>query len=246
MNLFKRKKKEEKLDRKQLYLKFKNGIDPLSKKRLDTIDMSLALEASRFKAIGFTLTEFGCANDNVIIKRNQLGYYALETYSLNSKKEYEYYQYGLSLIDEYKDEFKKINELYTEKETIMNGLYNAITDREELENISKQYDFDDVIFKIEGNQSYYYSFYNKIDLRIHENELKEIIGINVFDGQKELQKTKCAKELIKTITSSTREYLVFHTTLSSLKYNFLYLWFSKSNQCLEILLANEEYKELKK
>lgn len=114
-----------------------------------------------------------------------------------------------------------------------------------LENISKQYDFDDVIFKIEGNQSYYYSFYNKIDLRIRENELKEIIGITVFDGQKELQKTQCAKKLIKTITSSTREYLVFHTTLSSLKYNFLYLWFSKSNQCLEILLSNKEYKELK-
>lgn len=114
-----------------------------------------------------------------------------------------------------------------------------------LENISKQYDFDDVIFKIEGNQSYYYSFYNKIDLRIRESELKEIIGIIVFDGQKELQKTKCAKKLIKTITSSTKEYLVFHTTLSSLKYNFLYLWFSKSNQCLEILLSNEEYKELK-
>lgn len=115
-----------------------------------------------------------------------------------------------------------------------------------LENISKQYDFDDVIFKIEGNQSYYYSFYNKVDLRIHEQELKDIIGIIVFDGQKELLKTsKCAKNLIKTITSSTREYLVFHTPLSSLKYNFLYLWFSKSNQCLEILLSNEEYKELK-
>ena len=98
MNLFKRKT-EKRLNEKDLYKKFKEGIDPLSKKRLDSIDMSLALEASRFKAIGFTLTEFGCANENVIIKRNQLGYYALEEYSLNSKKEYEYYQFGLNLVD---------------------------------------------------------------------------------------------------------------------------------------------------
>ena len=145
MNLFKRKKKEVKEDSKQLYLKFKNGIDPLSKKRLDSIDMSLALEASRFKAIGFTLTEYGCANENVIIKRNQLGYYALETYSLNSKKEYEYYQYGLQLVEEYKNEFNKINELYTEKETIMNGLYNAIADRDELESISKKLGYGEAL-----------------------------------------------------------------------------------------------------
>ena len=144
MNLFKRKT-EKRLNEKDLYKKFKEGIDPLSKKRLDSIDMSLALEASRFKAIGFTLTEFGCANENVIIKRNQLGYYALEEYSLNSKKEYEYYQFGLNLVDEYKDEFKKINELYTEKETIMNGLYNAVADRNELETISKKLGYGETL-----------------------------------------------------------------------------------------------------
>ena len=145
MNLFKRKTKENRLSEKELYKKFKDGIDPLSKKRLDSIDMSLALEASRFKAIGFTLTEFGCANENVIIKRNQLGYYALEIYSLNSKKEYEYYQFGLNLVDEYKEEFKKINELYTEKETIMNGLYNAVADRNELETISKKLGYGETL-----------------------------------------------------------------------------------------------------
>jgi len=145
MNLFRRKNKESKVSEKELYKKFKEGIDPLSKKRLDSIDMSLALEASRFKAIGFTLTEFGCANENVILKRNQLGYYALETYSLNSKKEYEYYQFALNLLDEYKDEFKKINELYTEKETIMNGLYNAIADRSELENISAKLGYGETL-----------------------------------------------------------------------------------------------------
>ena len=148
MGLFKRKEKLEKKKRESqisLYNKFKAGIDPLSKKRLESIDMSLALEASRFKAIGFTLTEFGCANENVILKRNQLGYYALEIYSLNSKKEFEYYQYGLNLIEEYKDEFKKINELYTEKETIMNGLYNAVADRKELETISKELGYGEVL-----------------------------------------------------------------------------------------------------
>ena len=145
MNLFKRKKKEVKEDSKKLYIKFKNGIDPLSKKRLESIDMQIALEASRFKAIGFTLTEYGCANENVIIKRNQLGYYALEIYSLNSKKEFEYYQYALSLVDEYKEEFKKINELYTEKETIMNGLYNAVSDRDELENIAEKLGYGETL-----------------------------------------------------------------------------------------------------
>lgn len=144
MNLFK-KKKEVRETKDSLYKKFKEGIDPLSKKRLESIDMSLALEASRFKAIGFTLTEFGCANENVILKRNQLGYYALEIYSLNSKKEFEYYQYGLNLIDEYKDEFKKINELYTEKETIMNGLYNAVADRKDLETISKKLGYGETL-----------------------------------------------------------------------------------------------------
>ena len=146
MNLFKFKKnKESKISEKDLYKKFKEGIDPLSKKRLDGIDMSLALEASRFKAIGFTLTEFGCANENVIIKRNQLGYYPLEIYSLNSKKEYEYYQFGINLVDEYKDEFKKINELYTEKETIMNGLYNAVADRQELETIANKLGYGEAL-----------------------------------------------------------------------------------------------------
>jgi hypothetical protein len=144
VNLFK-KKKEVRETKDSLYKKFKEGIDPLSKKRLESIDMSLALEASRFKAIGFTLTEFGCANENVILKRNQLGYYALEIYSLNSKKEFEYYQYGLNLIDEYKDEFKKINELYTEKETIMNGLYNAVADRKDLETISKKLGYGETL-----------------------------------------------------------------------------------------------------
>ena len=148
MNLFKRKKETKARENKAaLYKKFKEGIDPLSKRRLESIDMSIALEASRFKAIGFTLTEFGCVNDNVIIKRNQLGYYALEIYSLNSKKEYEYYQYGLNLIDEYKNEFKKINELYTEKETIMNGLYNAVADRNELEDISRRLGYGEALEK---------------------------------------------------------------------------------------------------
>ena len=146
MILFGRKKETKVRENKEaLYRKFKEGIDPLSKKRLESIDMSLALEASRFKAIGFTLTEFGCANENVIIKRNQLGYYPLEIYSLNSKKEYEYYQFGINLVDEYKDEFKKINELYTEKETIMNGLYNAVADRNELEAISKKLGYGETL-----------------------------------------------------------------------------------------------------
>lgn len=108
---------------KKDYATFLDSVDELTKTRLNSIDISLAVQQEHFKSFGVTLTETECFNDIIDIKRNQNGYYADESKSLDSNEEYENYQASLEFYNEHIEELEIIHELISDKEEILLGCY---------------------------------------------------------------------------------------------------------------------------
>lgn len=108
---------------KKDYATFLDSVDELTRTRLNSIDISLAVQQEHFKNFGVTLTETTCFNDIIDIKRNQNGYYADESKSLNSNEEYENYQASLEFFNEHVEELEIVHELVSDKEEILLGCY---------------------------------------------------------------------------------------------------------------------------
>lgn len=113
------------------YELFLKSIDDLSVARLKSIDIIFNVLKHQFADQGFELTELECVSPTVKIKRNQFGFYVDETRSLNSKEEYKNYEYGKKFFKKHEDEFKRLNQLLTEKEIIMRGCYKIKNETEE-------------------------------------------------------------------------------------------------------------------
>ena len=100
-----------------------DSVDELTEARLRSIDMSFAVQQERFKDFGVNLTELDCTNEIINIKRNQKGYYADETKSLNSNDDYENYERSLDFYERHEEDFEIINSLLCDKEQILQGCY---------------------------------------------------------------------------------------------------------------------------
>ena len=115
-----------------------------------------------------------------------------------------------------------------------------------LEDFNKKYIFDDVIIRvIDVQHEFYYSFYNKYTFKLHSDDRNSALRISLYNGKNNIIKSSCIKELTNIISSSKKDYLVFETNLSTIHSNYLYMWMSKENQCLEIILSNYNYENLK-
>lgn len=126
-------RKKRATTKKNTYDEFLMGIDNLSSLRLRNIDTSVGLMRTKLSEEGFQLTETTCNSKTVTMKRNQLGWYVLETSALNSKDEYDCYEYGINFLKEHQDEFERIHQLLCEKECIMRGYFNPkVGTKEEL------------------------------------------------------------------------------------------------------------------
>lgn len=112
------------VNREQLYKKFIDNIDAVSRNRLESIDLSFHLLKDKFKSEGFELTEFGCFSNKITIKRNQVGFYVDETKSLNTMQDFKYYQCGVNLLKKYNKDFIDAHAMIMDKEKIMAGYFN--------------------------------------------------------------------------------------------------------------------------
>lgn len=125
----------------ELYQIFLDKIDDLSRIRLESIDMSLSIYKMKFTNLGCVLTETSCYNKKIKLKRNQLGFYADETVSLKNDEAFEDYNKSQKFLEEYDGDFKIINNLLKDKESILSGYYNT----------SIQYETDlEIIVKLLG------------------------------------------------------------------------------------------------
>ena len=98
-------------------------VDELTEARLRSIDMSFAVQQERFKDFGVNLTELDCTNEIIRIKRNQKGFYADESLSLNSNDDYENYERSIDFYERHEEDFEIIHNLLCDKEQILQGCY---------------------------------------------------------------------------------------------------------------------------
>lgn len=108
------------------YDTFLKYVDDLTRERLKSIDMALGVQRNKLLEQGYMLSELECVSNNVVLKRNQNGFYVVEENALNSKNEYQAYLEGLEFLKKNKDTFKLIHTYLLEKEIIMEGSYKAI------------------------------------------------------------------------------------------------------------------------
>lgn len=108
------------------YDTFLKYVDDLTRERLKSIDMVLGVYRSKLLEEGFILSELECVSNNIILKRNQNGFYVCEEQALNSKREYQAYLDGVEFLKKNKDTFKLIHNYLLEKEIIMEGSYKAV------------------------------------------------------------------------------------------------------------------------
>lgn len=114
--------------KEELYQIFLSKIDDLSRFRLESIDTTLSVYKIKFTNLGFILNDTSCYNKKIVLKRNQIGFYADETTSFKNETAFENYNSSVKFLDEHKEEFTIINNLLKDKEAILNGYY--YTDRE--------------------------------------------------------------------------------------------------------------------
>lgn len=105
------------------YATLLESVDELTRTRLNSIDMSLTIQKEQFKSFGVDLTEIDCSNEVVYLKRNQNGYYADESKSLNSNEDYDNYMISLEFYEDHKDDLEIVHNLITDKEEILLGCY---------------------------------------------------------------------------------------------------------------------------
>lgn len=106
-----------------LFLKY---VDDLTRERLNSIEMALGIHKEELLEQGFMLSELECVSRDIVLKRNQNGFYVDERNALNSKSEYQAYLDGIEFLKKNKERFKLIHNYLLEKEIIMEGSYKAV------------------------------------------------------------------------------------------------------------------------
>lgn len=130
-------KSNKKSDNEKIYEYFLNHIDTVSAIRLRGLDMSFQLSQIKYEEKGITLTEMGIYSPKLNIKRSSDGFYADETTSLLSNKNYKIYQNSLAFVKKNEEYLATIHKTLLEKEIIMDGYYiENKTERSILEEIS--------------------------------------------------------------------------------------------------------------
>lgn len=105
---------------------FLKCVDDLTRERLNSIEMVLGIHKEELLQQGFMLSELECVSKDIVLKRNQNGFYVDERNALNSKSEYQAYLNGEEFLNKNKERFKLIHNYLLEKEIIMEGSYKAV------------------------------------------------------------------------------------------------------------------------